>query len=1372
MSEEPEQHESGVSKDVQKHDARADLSRVGAPKLHRRMLAWLSGFLLLLLVLLVLGGLGVLRYTESAEFHERARQFVVERIAQTTGGRVELQRVSWSLEQMQFVLDGLVIHGTEAKEEIPLLRVEEVHAQLKWSALLARRLSLHELSAVHPLAHVEVHKDGSTNLPQPKMRPGAPADQVAQLLRLAVDRGELLDGLLLWNEKKIKLNGRAEGIALLLHYSPKDQHYEGAARVGAVRIMLPEMEPLTVGVEAKFRLYRDRLEVPQLQLRQGKSWVEASGALTDLNSPVAQYAYRASGDVAEIGKLFRLTQLRGGAVLLSGEGTWRRADSNYALVGKAQAAGVNWTDSIVRLEHMSGGFNYSLDRENFNVSSIFVIALGGTVHGKLDSSHPAGKEQAGRIALEVSGVDLSQTLRAFTTRDLPLERLHISGATAGTLDVYWRGSFLNAKMDGDVRVRPVARAGELPVTAVVQATVDFKGQSGQLHSVEASTAASRLSARGRLSANSDLRLDVSSTDCSELEPMVTSWRGSRARVLPIEFSGIAQFHGAVQGNLSQPSVAGHLELHEFTTLLQTHEKQSGNAVPAERVVRTRWQSLEGEVEYSSTREALHNGVLRRGGARIALDISVPLVAGSYDGGQPFSAHVKAENTDVADLQAIAGSEYPVTGVVNADVNVGGTENHLNGSGRVAIKDGTAWQQAVRLATADVNFTENQAQLRNIVVKSDAMQLAGDARINIETSEFGFDLKGTEVKLENLRAVREGKVRLTGQATFEASGSGTPGAPVVNGRLRLRNLAVNQHFIGDMNVDAVTHGAEMLLTARSNFKSADVHLDGQVYLRGEMPMHISGDAQSTNLNSVLDAFLPLHYGAASELKMHIDASGEARRPRGMTAEAVVERWTSNYGGVAVSNDGPIRLKLVNQVLSVEQFRIAGEQGTRFLQLHGQVQLSGKREIDLRADGSVNLKLLETADPTLMAGGVANFNLQVNGTLARPFMRGQLNVQNGAIAYIDFPNGLSDITGTLVFNEDRLQVQELTARTGGGLLHCGGFIAFSAAQGIGFNLSASGHDIRLRYPEGLSSTADASLSLSGSIKNAALSGNVTVTRLGLNPQFDFANYLAKGIRGAPAQKIDSPLNDLHLDVHITSTPELQVQTSLARLSGNVDLRMRGTASRPVVLGRVNLLEGMLYFNGTKYRMERGDVTLTNPVRIEPTLDVELSARVRDYDISLGFHGPLNKLTPSYRSDPPLSSSDIISLLALGRTAEEQANPAMMGTSQYQPSVSESASTALIGQALNATVSSRVQRLFGVSRLKIDPNVSGAVNAGLARVTVEQQVSNKLTLTYITNLNQSAQQIIQFEYNVDKDVSIVGVRDQTGVVSIDVLFRKRKK
>jgi translocation and assembly module TamB len=110
--------------------------------------------------------------------------------------------------------------------------------------------------------------------------------------------------------------------------------------------------------------------------------------------------------------------------------------------------------------------------------------------------------------------------------------------------------------------------------------------------------------------------------------------------------------------------------------------------------------------------------------------------------------------------------------------------------------------------------------------------------------------------------------------------------------------------------------------------------------------------------------------------------------------------------------------------------------------------------------------------------------------------------------------------------------------------------------------------------------------------------------------------------------------------------------------------------------------------------------------------------------------------------------------------------------QQQLNETDENALLGQALNATVSSRVQRLFGVSRIKIDPQVGGAENNTNARLTIEQQVSNKITITYITNLSQSAQQIIQVEWNITRDLSVQGVRDETGVLGFDVRIRQRKK
>ena len=105
---------------------------------------------------------------------------------------------------------------------------------------------------------------------------------------------------------------------------------------------------------------------------------------------------------------------------------------------------------------------------------------------------------------------------------------------------------------------------------------------------------------------------------------------------------------------------------------------------------------------------------------------------------------------------------------------------------------------------------------------------------------------------------------------------------------------------------------------------------------------------------------------------------------------------------------------------------------------------------------------------------------------------------------------------------------------------------------------------------------------------------------------------------------------------------------------------------------------------------------------------------------------------------------------------------------------AMNAILAEALNATVSNRVQRLFGVSRIRVDPQ-GQTTETSLVRgpqVTIEQQVASNLTLTYSTNVSQTSQQIIQVEYNLTRNVSVIGTRDQNGVVSFDVRIRQRKK
>jgi translocation and assembly module TamB len=235
---------------------------------------------------------------------------------------------------------------------------------------------------------------------------------------------------------------------------------------------------------------------------------------------------------------------------------------------------------------------------------------------------------------------------------------------------------------------------------------------------------------------------------------------------------------------------------------------------------------------------------------------------------------------------------------------------------------------------------------------------------------------------------------------------------------------------------------------------------------------------------------------------------------------------------------------------------------------------------------------------------------------------------------------------------------------------------------------------------------------------------------------------------------------------------MKTAVARLSGDADLKLRGSLARPSVLGRADILEGDATFNGIKFRLERGDITFANPIAIEPQVNLQATTHVRNYDLDVTVTGTPDRLNVNYRSEPPLPKSDIIALLALGRTSEESEQ---LQQQSGQTPFNDVASNLIINQAINSTVGNRMQRLFGVSRIKIDPQGFTTENNPTARgpqITIEQEFANNLSLTYSTNVSQSSQQIIQGEYYINRNLSVQGTRDQNGVVSFDVRIRRRKK
>jgi translocation and assembly module TamB len=250
----------------------------------------------------------------------------------------------------------------------------------------------------------------------------------------------------------------------------------------------------------------------------------------------------------------------------------------------------------------------------------------------------------------------------------------------------------------------------------------------------------------------------------------------------------------------------------------------------------------------------------------------------------------------------------------------------------------------------------------------------------------------------------------------------------------------------------------------------------------------------------------------------------------------------------------------------------------------------------------------------------------------------------------------------------------------------------------------------------------------------------------------------------------LGGLNFDINIETSPDVQVQSALTQdMQLEANLHLRGTVGAPARLGRVNMTEGQVIFFGTKYRIGQGSISFFNPLAVEPVLDVDLETKSRGIDVTLTISGPLNKLGLSYRSDPPLQFSEIVALLATGRTPTSDA-ALMSSTNPAAQSFQQMGASALLGQAISSPVTGRLQRFFGVSQLRIDPTLPGVEYNPQARLTLQQRVTQDITFTYITDVTSTNPQVVSVEWAFARQWSAVAQREENGMIGMDIFFKKR--
>src|ERR1035438_932053 len=310
------------------------------------------------------------------------------------------------------------------------------------------------------------------------------------------------------------------------------------------------------------------------------------------------------------------------------------------------------------------------------------------------------------------------------------------------------------------------------------------------------------------------------------------------------------------------------------------------------------------------------------------------------------------------------------------------------------------------------------------------------------------------------------------------------------------------------------------------------------------------------------------------------------------------------------------------------------------------------MNVAANGTLDLGLLQEWTNRGHSSGQVNVELQAKGKKGDPVLQGRVRIVNSFYNTDDLPVGIESLNGDISLDGKRLQIANLSGTAGGGTFSVGGSAIYGKNSSFSLGLEAS--SVRLRQ-NGVRAVIDANLSLSGATNVSTLGGRVSIHKLSFNQGSELGDILSQLSGDNTVSDPSSFAANTKLNVSVQSAEDLSLASSQLSIAGSANLNVVGTLADPVILGRVALTSGEVFFLGKRLEIQSGAIAFGNTVRTEPVLDLSVSTVVDQYTITINLNGPMDRLKTSYTSDPSLSTADIINHLAFRQTTANAASSA---------------------------------------------------------------------------------------------------------------------
>ena len=1341
------------------------------------------------------------------------RTIAEERATKFLERPLHIGSLSAHLTPGRFVLRDVSIEGPTPQDR-PFFSAKQITVDVPWWTLFNQRQLYIEIRLSAWRMVVEKGRDGQTFVPRFTSRTPSDKPFPLKIRGLAVYGS---DGEFIYDDHATPWSVIGRNLKFDLVRSNNLNTYVGLAEFSKGTVQIQKYEPMEADFRTRFQVDGGVVRLKHIDLITDGAESHIGGFVNFRRWPEQEYRIQSIVDLNRMRELFfakedfRLSGVsRFNGVFKLFKDPEGRGSFDMTGLFKSDEAGLGLGHTEWRFPNLDGSLQWT--PTSFTVHRADTDFLGGRLtlgYRMAPLGTPAGYNAS--LTGDYNGVDLHRLTRQFGWTALePKGRMH------GHVAMAWPKGQFGAAMEGTGNTTITAPPGvtlassTLPASAEpIPAEVPFQkfrpfGEFGiggvtsyrfSRSSLEfdpswvaTPTTYVRFDGRAR-GGPADLRFHVTSHDWQNSDRLFAAIMSNFSRPMGgIDVGGRGTFDGTLTKEFRAPRIEGSFAADNMRAWGEV------------------WGKATGDIVVENSYLTVTNGLIEHGsGGRIHASGKYSLGYPRADGGEEINSAIRVESMPLRPLKdAFTLQDWPVDGrVALADVTLRGGYEKPSGTGEMRLEQVTAWDEpfdyvearraAGAVAQAGLVFEgDGSLRVNRLEMAKGPGRIRGSAWVSWATNTYSFGVaanaaEGGGLPVEELKTFKMEATPLTGILSFKASGVGSFDSPA----WRIDDGRIPDLYIADEAIGAV--GIRMSLTNRLLTIEEVVAEHDRLHLgcSGTIAMNEASDARlrCQFTNASLDPYLKF---VARELPYtraivtgSVDVVGALRDRSRLNVDARIEDAGARLTlfDFPLENDGLLHLAFRQNTFRLERMVFTGADTS--LTIGGTANLT-TRVADIRASGQANLKVLQAFYPSLDAGGSAELQATLTQSFDRLAWNGSARISEGEMRHRDMPHGLRGINGTITVEAGRISVDGLRAVLGEGPLNFSGGILLDGYQPQQFDIHAIGRSMHLRYPEGLQSTVNANLWLRGPIKTPVLSGDVTVLRasysLRYKPEVGYFNLLTNAVdTGGGGQLVavspDAPSTfplGLAIKVRSDAIPFVENKNASAFITARVNLDIGGTTDQPIVTGDVEVERGEWIFAGNRYELLSGSITFNDRQKFDPFFELTAETPVRTpgqtYNVTVRITGTLDRLNPSFTSEPWLPEFQIVSLL-LGETADVDSAELrqLRSPQELQATALQQAGVAIITSPVSATVGSVFQKATTVD-LQIVPflgNESEQLNPG-ARFILGKRISRRVYLTYSRTLSGNQNEIILIEFDQTDQLSWVLSRNEDRTFALDFRLR----